>query len=455
MTTTAPRDGDTAQPDARFTAGMRVGERLRLVAPQGGRTSLRFWQGVDLLSGRLVGVTLVVPEREARTDWVGDVLVRARRLSSLQMGGLATVLDAFRLGDVGVVVSEWVPGRSLREVGDTAPSPDGMATTEESLIVAVDTAHRAGMALGVDHPDRVRIGSDGRAVLAFPAPLPESTQAEDLRGIGRVSDALRVNAWRVKQWPREPAAARTAIPPPRRHAYATFRDRDEAVELTRVRRQLTYTVLGAAAVIMFVLITGLGSTISRVLDANDDVVAMDPAQLGLSPDSSVPVPPTSPPTVLKQRAAQPVVAPSAAAIFSPDGRPDNPADARNVIDGDPATVWSTDRYYDADPFPAFKQGLGVLVQLREPTKVGTIGVEVRGSGSAVQIRSAKVGEPKTLADTVELGPPVPLQPGPNRIPLRVAEEVSTLLVWITALGDTDGAHRAEIAEITINSPAAA
>ncbi|PRC43010.1 hypothetical protein C6A85_000000107555, partial [Mycobacterium sp. ITM-2017-0098] len=76
-------------------------------------------------------------------------------------------------------------------------------------------------------------------------------------------------------------------------------------------------------------------------------------------------------------------------------------------------------------------------------------------GTAVQIRSAPGDNPKTLADTGELSAPTPLQPGPNRVALSSADELSSVLVWITNLGNTDGINRAEISEITITAPALA
>ncbi|PRC59071.1 hypothetical protein C6A85_25300, partial [Mycobacterium sp. ITM-2017-0098] len=84
------------------------------------------------------------------------------------------------------------------------------------------------------------------------------------------------------------------------------------------------------------------------------------------------------------------------------------------------TLWTTDRYVDRNPFPAFKQGVGVVLQLPQPTKIGTVTVDVASSGTAVQIRSAPGDNPKTLADTGELSAPTPLQPGPNRVALSSA-----------------------------------
>lgn len=492
----------------------RLAPRWRLVRQEGAAGRFQFWRGADTATGRPVALTLIVPGDDLPPQRVDEILERTARLCALEMSGLARIIDGFKIDDVGVVISEWVPGGTLREVADTAPSATATAAALKSLAVVADAAHRAGLVLGVDHPDRVRISSDGRAVLAFPAPLPDSTAADDLRGIGGVFYALLVDRWPSQRpmpdgwvpadveeagWPREPAAIKPGIPflissaaagllrpdsgvadtsvllallkqavpggqqqiRPRKHtparplgSYAVFHARDTAAQTKQARRHLTYTMVGTAAAVMFVAITGLGSTVNQVLDAHDDAVAMDAGQLGLTPGQNKatgPADPASPPKVLKQGAADPAVTPVRAAVFSPDGRPDNPEDAGRVIDGDLATAWATDRYYDANPFPVFKQGLGLVLTLPEPTKVGTVAVEAKTAGTVVQIRTAPNDAPKTLAETTELTAPTPLQPGVNRIPLRAADKTSTVIVWITALSD----HRAEISEITINAPALA
>src|SRR3954451_18895740 len=106
-------------------------------------------------------------------------------------------------------------------------------------------------------------------------------------------------------------------------------------------------VLLTAAGIFFVAVTSLGSTLNRVLGETDDVAAMDADRLGLSPSTAAvtPPPPPPPPEVVRQAAGDVPVIPARAVVFAPDGRPDNPDSAGKTIDHDPATAWSTDRYY--------------------------------------------------------------------------------------------------------------
>ncbi len=108
---------------------------------------------------------------------------------------MARVLDVAQTGSGGLVVSEWIRGGSLAEVAETAPSPIGGARAIQSLAAAAEAAHRAGVALSIDHPGRVRVSIDGDVALAFPATMPTATPEDDIRGIGAALYALLVNRW--------------------------------------------------------------------------------------------------------------------------------------------------------------------------------------------------------------------------------------------------------------------
>lgn len=149
----------------------------------------------------------------------------------------------------------------------------------------------------------------------------------------------------------------------------------------------------------------------------------------------------------------PIVKPVSASVFSPDGAPDNPQEADLAIDGNPDTAWSTVTYTDPVPFPNFIEGMGLLLHLSEPTALSAVTVDVSSTGTEVQIRASPTETPAKLADTTELTPPTPLQPGENRIEVRDRAKTSNVLVWITTLGKTDGESRTEISEIILRAVA--
>ena len=149
----------------------------------------------------------------------------------------------------------------------------------------------------------------------------------------------------------------------------------------------------------------------------------------------------------------PTIKPVTATVFSPDGAPDNPQKADLAIDGNPGTGWSTVTYKDPVPFPNFVEGEGLLLHLSEPTALSAVTIDVSSTGTEVQIRSSPTETPTKLADTTELTPTTPLQPGHNRIAVHDRTETSNVLVWITTLGKTDGESRTEISDITLQATA--
>ncbi|WP_310784795.1 serine/threonine-protein kinase [Mycobacterium sp. Z3061] len=153
----------------------------------------------------------------------------------------------------------------------------------------------------------------------------------------------------------------------------------------------------------------------------------------------------------KETRPGPIVKPVSATVFSPDGTPDNPQDAKLAIDGDPNTGWSTVTYTDAVPFPKFIQGMGLMLHLSEPTALSVVTLDVPSTGTQVQIRSSPTEKPAKLADTTEIAPTTSLEPGRNRITVTSKTKTSNVLVWISRLGTTNGQSRTELSDITLQA----
>jgi putative peptidoglycan lipid II flippase len=485
-----------------------VNRRYRLQDPHGGTGHLQFWRGVDTTLGREVALTLVDTDGAMPAGRINEILSHTVRLRGIHMPGVAPVLDVLHTGRFGLVVSGWIHGGSLRQVADTAPSPIGVAGAMQSLAAAAEAAHRSGLVLGIDHPSRLRISTEGCAALAFPATMPKRTPQDDLRGIGGAMYALLVDRWPAQEpmpsgWipvevdatgrVQEPAAIRSdipfllsataaglvrqdgginsaetllallrevvaaaaesshcrimpplALPPP--GGYAAFRNFGEAERTEAARRHVLRACLGAVAAIIVVAVMMLGSTLNRVLGDHDAPVALDADKLGLNEE---PAEPSSPERAAPAATDTGPVKPAEAAVFSPDGTPDNPQSAGLTIDGDAATAWSTQTYYDDVPFPKFKEGIGLLLQLRQPTALSAVTVDLNSTGTVVQIRSSPTASPAKLADTVALSPPTPLRPGHNSIPVNEPDATSTVLIWISTLGTADGKSRTDISEVGI------
>ncbi|GAA1483114.1 hypothetical protein GCM10009624_35540 [Gordonia sinesedis] len=207
-------DPDQAEPvvaprrrGPRLVPGAAVaGGRYRLLEPHGGTRGLRFWRALDINLDRDVALTFVDADQLAPPPARGEsvrandsgpqgVLTRTLRLGQLSSAGVARVLDVVRGSSGGIVVAEWVPGSSLSEVARSHPSPIGAARAVRALAAAAESAHRSGSSLSVDHPDRIRISTDGNAVLAFPGTLAGDDKSSDVRGLGAVLYALLLARW--------------------------------------------------------------------------------------------------------------------------------------------------------------------------------------------------------------------------------------------------------------------
>ena len=123
------------------------------------------------------------------------VLTRTLRIGGLHSSGAARVLDVIRGSSGGIVVAEWVTGSSLAEVAATSPSPIGAARAVRAFAAAAEAAHRTGGALSIDSPARIRVSTNGDAVLAFPGTLAGDDRASDVRGLGAVLYALLLDRW--------------------------------------------------------------------------------------------------------------------------------------------------------------------------------------------------------------------------------------------------------------------
>ena len=114
-------------------------------------------------------------------------------------------------------------------------------------------------------------------------------------------------------------------------------------------------------------------------------------------------------------------------------------------------MWPTDTYSDSAPFPGFKNGVGLMLQLPQPTTLGSVDVGVTSTGTQIQIRSSTSANPASLEDTVALTQPTSVQPGNNTIKVNATAPTSNVLVWISTLGSVDGKSRTDITDVTLRA----
>jgi putative peptidoglycan lipid II flippase len=225
-------------------------------------------------------------------------------------------------------------------------------------------------------------------------------------------------------------------PPPAKFRGAPSEDPEASAR----RRKGLLIGLGVGGVIIVVALLVLASVLSRIFG---DVGGLGGDQLGLNAPSSS--------AQSNGGSNGNVVKPVKVTVFSPEGEADAPDQAPLAIDGNPATAWPIDTYTDPVPFPNFKNGVGLMLQLPQPTKIGEVSITLDSTGTAVEIRSSPTPNPASLADTTVLTAATTLKPGANTIKVDNAAPTSNLLVWVSTLGHVDGKSRSDIAEITLKA----
>lgn len=178
-----------------------AGGRFRLIASHGNVPGARFWQAKEQATGRMVALVFVdttgtaplAPISPARAaSAAAEVLRRTRLLARLNHPGIAPGIEVSAYRSGCLVVADWVPGSSLKSVvedGDVDPYAASYAVS--TLADAVHAAHHeARTPLGLDNKSRIRIDTNGTAILAFPAVLPQASTDQDLTAISCVLDML-------------------------------------------------------------------------------------------------------------------------------------------------------------------------------------------------------------------------------------------------------------------------
>lgn len=175
---------------ARLTPGAPVSDgRFRLLRDHGSVAGAQFWQAKENATGKEVALTFVTttgnapmaamsPAESARA--AAEVSRRTRRLAQLNLPGIAPNIRVLSYRSGCLVVADWIPGSDLKTVAES----DGLdpAAVAEALAPFADTiatAHENGQTVGLDNRNRVRISTQGTAMLAFPAVLNDNTIERD------------------------------------------------------------------------------------------------------------------------------------------------------------------------------------------------------------------------------------------------------------------------------------
>jgi Protein kinase domain len=138
--------------------------------------------------------------------------------------------------------------------------------------------------------------------------------------------------------------------------------------------------------------------------------------------------------------------------FDPDdpGGGENPEQAPLATDGDPATAWQTQTYFDGPVLAPYRSGVGLTLDLGEAVEVSEVQVTLlRGPYDLQLLAAPEAGGAPTAVDGLDT---LDTRSGvSSQVTLEAEEPVTAryLVIWLTALAPTDGGFKGGIAEVTV------
>ncbi|WDZ86014.1 protein kinase family protein [Micromonospora cathayae] len=494
------------------TVGEILAERYELVEHINNDSAGRqVWRGIDVILRRPVAVVLRHPGGASATEMLQAAVAASRVIHPNLVG----VYDAIDEAERAYVVREWVDGRSLRELTADGPLDPARATTVGHAVAsALAAVHATGMVHGNVHPGTVMISDDGRVVLADARTDGADSQENDLRAVGGVLYFALTGHWPHGEAPLHGATAghgRAAIPDATRDANGGLAaprqvragvpaylddltmdllDRQIAppssdvlaAELGRLEvpadeqyldqagplrftadgddertplsptggRKVIFGIAGLLAVALVGLLVGIGTLWSGG-DDSPTGQASDPTPPAATDDAPTPAPAAV--RTLKLGADQ-------VRVIDPDSKSrDEFGGIEKVVDGNQDEAWQTDSYYNAN-FSNLKQGMGILIDLKQPQTVKSVEASLSSRGATAQLftgtttaESTSSGDKALVAayKTKPVGPALQ-QHGAKMVfdGFEATQQYRYLLFWVTELPEIEpGRFKLIVEEITV------
>ncbi|OFS23684.1 murein biosynthesis integral membrane protein MurJ [Corynebacterium sp. HMSC04H06] len=474
----------------RLVPGAPVSDgRFRLLKDHGSVAGARFWQAREQSTGRTVALTFVDttnqapfapanPGQAARRS--AAVARNTRKLGELGLTSVAPNIEVLSYRSGCLVVADWVAGTELKMVAASdGLDPHAVAHAMGYMVEDTATAHEAGVLMGLDHRDRIRISTDGVAVLAFPAVLSDAAESTDRESLSSALDMLVEStsptpkvlrdiaadaelsgeeiAGEVEQAYRELDAAGADDKEDKEEALAAAQGKtlagiahrlydfapddpegDEALPVSQLPDDTPeetpeptagfggrgysgsgVLLIGVLATIFVVLMAALTTWVMSILGNNTENAPINTEAVKQAEPTLL----SGPPLLLDAQSAHTVPANK---------------DAKDLIDGDKSTRWSTE-----------KAETGVVLRLEDPVQLRDVIIDQSGSSQAkveiYAVESETFDPTNPQLDGLPQLASEPLQGSRTSLDLKEKPEFyDGLLVWISELPKNKKATLADI-----------
>lgn len=464
--------------------------------------TVRLWRGVDQMLDRPVAIRSL-PADDPRA---GTVRAAARAAAGIDDRRLVRVLDVLDVDDRLVVVTEWVPGRTLAEAlgggSDPMPPREAVAIARE-VARAVEVARAAGVAHGRLRPSSVLITDVGEVRVrglavdaALWGTLPPGFGGDlldraDVHGVGSVLYAALTGRWPDRSADGLPPAPRVGdrVPVPSRVVADVPGSLDEVVArsvegiaaprgaqpypsvaelaaalglaadrlpaptairapVRRPRRLLRWLGRLMAVLFFILLVAGLVVMGWRLIVGGPSPWGPPAAAI---PSGILTATAAAKPSLggLAGGGSGTKLEVRSVIDYDPygDDKTENRALAELALDEDPVSAWTTVRYRTAEL--SGKPGTGLLLDLGSSQPVSAVKLGLIGNGTNVEVhvsdrRPEDPAEWPLLAQAEGAG---------EEIELRAPRPVSGryVLVWLTRLPMVDGSYQGGVRDVVVKS----
>lgn len=404
----------------RLVPGAPVSDgRFRLLADHGSVPGARFWQAKELATGREVALSFVdttgsapmAPTSSAAAAGIAsEVSRRTRKVAGPDVEALA-----YRAGCL--IVADWVPGSSLKAVAesDDRLDPQAVALALAPLVESAARAHESNSPLGLDNRARIRISTDGTAVLAFPAVLPGASIDRDRQSIASALALLAASSTGLDHLVAAARAENADMHDLARElrAFAGVEDADDGAEEVLVVAEDSVPKPSAQPGFGSKAYSGRMTTLIALLAIGAVVLVatLTTYVASIFGKDNVEAPVTSDSLQRSSDAAAPTALPI---ILNPSG-----TSAPEVTDDDPDTGWTP------AAFPS-----GVTIDVGEQFSLQNVLVQATNPGASFEIYPISDASSLTPGDAPRLAQGT-LHAGTTTIALGQPVEVTAVLLWIT------------------------